>query len=584
MNCSTLVSGTSIANEGPENSAAEAQIPLPPHTIGDLLCALKLRPPRAFAMLKTTAALLVAYKAKNDEQLTLAEIHESRSGFRSYLLTRKYANNSIRTYVNCVRMLLSLAESLGWAPRQRVIPKEWREVLEVAEQRQCTDIAEYISHCTATPGAVTVEDVDRWVELRVQDGVGYVSARREKGRFWRILRECGHADIVPISFQRERGFGVPLEHFPPDLKKEVNALLAWKKVAFAVGRPKGARVRETTAKQLAESISCLLGFATKVHGLQGISSLPQLFRCEVVSAFLEWSINERKVKGKPLQSSLLLIGAALRQHPSYSSIDMSWLKPLLDSVPLEPDSELRKRKASKYLDYAEIEAIPSKIRARRLGHKKSPKTTAILVRDELMIQWLTILPWRQRNLRECRISGSEPNLYKAKIPSFSNIDKPEWVLREERANPEAAFWQFRFNADETKTKVDIHAVLPKQLVPLLEEYLNQYRSELAGDNDSGTLFVNACGTSMIPGQLISRVSELTLRFGGRRVTPHLFRDIFAFTWLKEHPQDYLTLSKILWHSNINTTIRTYGSRFNESSGVCSTEAWLETRASRLTQT
>ena len=61
------------------------------------------------------------------------------------------------------------------------------------------------------------------------------------------------------------------------------------------------------------------------------------------------------------------------------------------------------------------------------------------------------------------------------------------------------------------------------------------------------------------------------------MTPHLFRDIFAYAWLKEHPQDYLTLSKILWHKNINITIDTYGGRFNESSGVCATEAWLEER-------
>ena len=76
------------------------------------------------------------------------------------------------------------------------------------------------------------------------------------------------------------------------------------------------------------------------------------------------------------------------------------------------------------------------------------------------------------------------------------------------------------------------------------------------------------------------VSTLTLRHGGRRVTPHPFRDIVAFTWLKEHPEDYLTLSKILWHRNINTTIKNYGSRFNESSGVRSMETWLEKREAK----
>ena len=85
---------------------------------------------------------------------------------------------------------------------------------------------------------------------------------------------------------------------------------------------------------------------------------------------------------------------------------------------------------------------------------------------------------------------------------------------------------------------------------------------------------------MSQGHVYDLVTRLTSRHGGRSVNPHLFRDIVAFAWLKEHPRDYLTLSKMLWHSNVNTTIETYGSRFNESSGVCAMESWLEQRDAR----
>ncbi len=76
------------------------------------------------------------------------------------------------------------------------------------------------------------------------------------------------------------------------------------------------------------------------------------------------------------------------------------------------------------------------------------------------------------------------------------------------------------------------------------------------------------------------VVRLTMRYGGRPVNPHLFRDIVAFAWLKEHPRDYLTLSRILWHANIQVTIKTYGSRFDESSGMCAMEAWIEEREAK----
>jgi hypothetical protein len=47
--------------------------------------------------------------------------------------------------------------------------------------------------------------------------------------------------------------------------------------------------------------------------------------------------------------------------------------------------------------------------------------------------------------------------------------------------------------------------------------------------------------------------------------------------LKAHSKDYLTLSKMLWHKNISTTINYYAGFFNESSGVCAMESWIEER-------
>jgi hypothetical protein len=45
-------------------------------------------------------------------------------------------------------------------------------------------------------------------------------------------------------------------------------------------------------------------------------------------------------------------------------------------------------------------------------------------------------------------------------------------------------------------------------------------------------------------------------------------------YLGKATEDYLTLSKILWHTNINTTIRIYGRRFNESAALCRMEKVL----------
>ena len=142
------------------------------------------------------------------------------------------------------------------------------------------------------------------------------------------------------------------------------------------------------------------------------------------------------------------------------------------------------------------------------------------------------------------------------------------------ADPNSEFWQFRFTADETKMKNSLQCVLPRKLVGLLEEYLQSHRKELVAESDPGTLFLNDIGGALTQPQMSTLVSRLTLRYSGRVVTPHLFRDIYAFMWLEKRPEDFLTLSKLLWHRNIATTINKYGRRFNESAALCRMEEVL----------
>lgn len=62
------------------------------------------------------------------------------------------------------------------------------------------------------------------------------------------------------------------------------------------------------------------------------------------------------------------------------------------------------------------------------------------------------------------------------------------------------------------------------------------------------------GTSGARGELAMMDSSWLRQLG---LIPHLFRHIFALQWLEEHPRDYLTVSKILWHGDVKTTVRTY---------------------------
>jgi hypothetical protein len=256
---------------------------------------------------------------------------------------------------------------------------------------------------------------------------------------------------------------------------------------------------------------------------------------------------------------------------------LSWLPAALAGIPPDSESEKGERKARKYAPYEVLADIPGMIRNSWEGAaKQGVRQLAVLVRDELLLLWITTPVWRQRNIRECRIGH---NLFKGEIPPLVNIAIPEWAQERLRVNPREKLWQFYFREGETKTGTrtghEVRSILPRRLVPLLEEYLEHYRPALLRGSDPATLFVNGRGNPFKLHTLTQLVGNLTLRYAHRRVTPHVFRDIFAYWWLDHHPEDYLTLSKVLWHSDINTTIRTYGGKYDESHGLRRLEEYLD---------
>lgn len=575
-----LPNGTQLASDVRSISGNDALQSCCLNTVGELLDKLRENPPAEFPVLKSTCVRLADYLSTQLDQMSLDMVKEKKDGFRDYLAGRKHKEGAIKSYVNHARILLRHAESLGWKPGE-TIPTAWKLIASRSEEYGCARAVKHMMRRRATPQDVSSEDVGFWADEAVRLGAGYQGTVSERGQFWRLLRDFGCTQQIPGYIFREKKIGIRHETFPVPLRTQVVSLLIWKQAEFAVDRPRGGRVRKVTANRLEEFLEALFGFCVHVLGRTDISSLEQLVQKGIVSSYLEWGINERKMGGYGLQCGLRLLFAAMRSYPELKGTDFSWWKSLHDSIPVELESERRRRKAAKYLDYSALESIPSMIRESRLASRSASNSdVSELVMHELLMRWLTILPWRQRNLRECRIGGPNRNLFKAPVPLLSEINKPKWAAEEEKRNPAAEFWQFSFSPAETKTKRRVQALLPRPLVPILEEYLSNHRDRLLKGSDSTALFIGKAGHALLQDQVGQLVSTLTLRYGGKRVTPHLFRDIVAFTWLEDHPDDYLRLSKLLWHTNINTTIKTYGGRFNESSGVCAMESWLEERAKR----
>jgi hypothetical protein len=397
-----------------------------------------------------------------------------------------------------------------------------------------------------------------------------------KWNFRKALSAVGLDMLLPKleAAPHTSAYGIRSTEFPEPLGSQVRELLTWKQARFAKGRPQWTRHRPVSAKLLENVISRLLGFAINIAHYSDVASLPSLFTEEIVSAFVEWGLNERKLSRSSLLRLSMIYGA-MRHHPKYKHEDFGWFTTLFDQVPEDDQSAIQERKAKKLVPYEDLCKIPGAIRDDRLKLSDDDVKASRLAHDELLILWLTTLPWRQRNIRECRLGEpATANLFFAPLPLFTHVAKPKWVEEALRRNPGQSVWQFYFRADETKTGQQVRGILPRRLVGPLEAYLADRRPKLVGKEDPGTLFVNDDGGA-IDGQIMSyHVSEIVLKHTGRRTTPHLFRDAFSYAFLAANPEDFLSLSKILWHKSVKYTLSVYGRNFDESNGVRRVDEWL----------
>jgi hypothetical protein len=371
---------------------------------------------------------------------------------------------------------------------------------------------------------------------------------------------------------------------PEPLRTEIANLIEWETAELRPGGRGKRTVRPITAHHLQTFLSRFYGFVSNVKG-HHISALNELCNEDLMYRYVVWCRTERETEKHSLVCRLAQLNGAVKAYPYFIGKDFDWLKRLIGELSNNEEDELlaREAKQERWVDYDRLETLPEKMRRDADGaYRKGTVQYARAMRDVLLATWLITLPWRQRNLRECRIGRREDgaNIFKAGVSDSPTIARPRWLLEELARNPNLEVWQFRFRRLESKTGHFIHGVLPKQISVPMEEYLNTFRPLLLRDGDPRTVFVNDLGRPLTEVTFRRRIINVTYKYFGRLVDPHLFRDIFAVKFLEEHPENFLTLSKILWHRDVKTTIRLYGRNYDESHGARAAEEWRDERSGR----
>lgn len=532
-------------------------------------------------MLRTLKGHLSLAANKGANEISLSELAGVRREFRLYLGKKQeegdFTRNTVRTYVNNFRILLEKARKFGVRCYSPEIQNLWDPIAAgLSPAYGSRDIVRDAVLKGIPPRDYTDEHLKSWGEQMAKNGRHPTYIRQRGNAFRRRLLATGLNGLLPkLSFNvRKQGYGVPLDTFPESLRAQAALVLEWKQAPYVRGRPRRNRCRPISVLGLRHLFCGTVGFAQRILG-KTPQTLKDLLSEETISEFARWLLEKRNVDPKTVVHLLQMI-PHLGLHPLLKGQDFKWVREIITEIPPPDPNKIKQRKQRKFVRFEVLAKIPDQI------IKKAEATTgsrkkAILIRDALLLKFLLILAWRSRNIREARLAGSSEggNIFKEEIPPMSTMALPESVNKVWKVNPHAAFWQFSFDADKTKSNYPVRAVLPRQLIPLLERYLQNRPALLRpGATDPGTLFLSNYGNPLTAGSLRYYVRGITSRYVGKQPNPHLFRDIHAQSWLASGRR-LDDLSNNLWHLDSGFTRRVYGGMFDESFGTQGVEDWLD---------
>jgi hypothetical protein len=537
------------------------------------------------APIHSAAAKFLAFVETTPEETPIHLLETEQERFVDYLRNRRHTPETVRSYRFCLNRLLKEARERGWQTPPQILPSDWAEVMALAGPKEVQSIVRFAARIKKSPSIFGEDDLRVWCQERIQAGRTLSACRTNVSLFRALISRPELVHLRPAVQAAPVEYGTPLRKMHPSLRMEIEQLLSFLADDLEFDRP-GAPLRPASIQGRQGNLERLVGFVENIQGRSRIETLSDVLNRNVVTQYIKWAVKERGVLGETLFTGISGIRAAVKKHPRYADLDLSWLSADLGKLRRVTQAEIDGRKEPKYIRFETANAIPGKIREARARVKnQTAQEVALSIRNELIMLWLVVLPWRQRNLRECRLAGGpHPNLYHAAIPRHSSVTQPGWLLEQEKVHPGMPVWQIYFSKNETKSKNETRGFLPYELATLLEEYLG-HRAALipAGDPDPGTLFLNEEGNAMNQSGFRSLVESLSSIYAGKAVNPHLFRDIVAYEWLEHHPHDYLTLSKVLWHKTAEQTLKVYGSRFNESTGIARMDDWRASRREPLSK-
>jgi hypothetical protein len=366
--------------------------------------------------------------------------------------------------------------------------------------------------------------------------------------FRAVLRNSGVAGKFPklnLKSRKPTAFSAKPAELRGQVPGQLKEIETWLLRPRVDDRPANFAQRPSSVKHLIAVLLELIGYRIHILKLACLSLL-DVVNEEFIDSFIKWKLGknldlgQRGVVPDTLITALhRVVGLTSAYKQLFTDADYDWLGKLVRNIKRETQEQLT-------LTHEALAIAAKKIHEERSLPVLTLKKQFWLCHDELVIRWPLDLPWRAKNLAKCGLKKPfrAINVKHEPLPPLATLKYklPTWAKMKHNRDPLAEFWWFSFGGNQTKTHVAFAGLIPLRLARLLEEY-RILRERLFLDlaeraltdkglakrniTDPGSLFANRHFGAITVRNLLNRVSTLSVKYAGQRITTHILRDLYA---------------------------------------------------------
>jgi len=419
------------------------------------------------------------------------------------------------------------------------------------------DVSRMMHFCSAQsidPGDVDDIVADRLRNAMVDESFVNDPIRTHKGilRTWNKLVDCVRDwPQVKLTISNDRDdYSIPLDQFPQSFRNEVSALVKqWeaKDILDDTGpiKPLKPRTIKSRLYRLRQAASAIVLSGTPIEEIPSIATLVEVEAAKIILRFYL-----DRAHGKPtsqIHGIAVLLKTLARHWVRVDEDHLDALKALCTKVDpgikgLTTKNRDRLRQFDDPKNTCLLLDFPFRQMNLVLSHDEGRRRDAVQAQIALAVALLLMMPVRASNLVGLHI---------------------ERHIQRTRSGKKGAV-HVVIPGHEVKNEEDLEFELPKEVVQLLDRYLNDYHPRLT-DEPSPWLFPGRSpGEHKAVITLGEQVKAHVFKATGLHMNLHLFRHTAAKLYLDAMPGGYEVVRRLLGHKSSDTTVRFYAGMESKS--------------------